>query len=51
MTESLHSTEGKPLTLEQLEIRVKALEKLVIRVLDVVLGKEYDVGNKQQELN
>lgn len=38
MTELLNSTEEKPLTLEQLTIRVRALEKVVISMLDIITG-------------
>lgn len=36
MTELLHSTGVKPLTLDQLTIRVKALEKVVITLLTIL---------------
>lgn len=36
MTELLNSTEVKPLTLEQLTIRVKALEKVVTAILETI---------------
>lgn len=36
MAELSNSTEGKPLTLEQLEIRVRALEKVVITLLTIL---------------
>lgn len=42
MTELLNSTEVKPLTLEQLTIRVKALEKVVTAMLEIIAG-----GDKQ----
>ena len=38
MTELLNSTEVKPLTLEQLTIRVKALEKVVTAMLEIIAG-------------
>ena len=43
MTGSSNSTEIKPLTLEQLTIRVKALEKVVTAMLEIITG-----GDKQQ---
>lgn len=38
MTELSNSTEVKPLTLEQLTVRVRALEKVVISMLNVITG-------------
>lgn len=38
MTELSNSTEVKPLTLEQLTVRVKALEKVVISMLNIITG-------------
>ena len=42
MTVLLNSTEVEPLTLEQLTIRVKALEKVVTAMLEIIAG-----GDKQ----
>lgn len=41
--------EENSLTLEQLTIRVKALEKLVIRLMNILLGNDMNEGieNKQ----
>lgn len=38
MTELSNSTEVKPLTLEQLTVRVRALEKVVISMLNIITG-------------
>lgn len=36
--------EEKNLTLEQLELRVRALEKVVVRILNILCNEEIDSG-------
>ena len=40
MTELLTSTEEQPLTLEQLTIRVKAIEKVLLNLLRVLVDED-----------
>lgn len=42
MTELSNYTEAKPLTLEQLTIRVRALEKVVVSLLEILNGTYED---------
>lgn len=42
MTELLNSTEGKPLTLEELTIRVKTIEKVLVTLLEILNGGDVD---------
>lgn len=41
--------EENSLTLEQLAIRVKALEKLVIRLMNILLGNDMNEGIEDKQ--
>lgn len=41
--------EENSLTLEQLAIRVKALEKLVIRLMNILLGNDINEGIEDKQ--